>query len=326
MRADRLLSIMLLLQLQRRMTARELAERLEVSERTIHRDMESLSAAGVPVLAERGAGGGWSLVEGYKTNLTGLNDAEAQALALAGPSKILEDLRLGQASRAAFIKLLSALPSVSRRGAEYVRQRIHVDVTGWSAYPETFPHLQTIQDAVWRERRLRMTYGRGTDDCGETERVVDPLGLVAKGSAWYLVAAVEGEPRSYRVSRVKSAEILDFPSARPEGFDLAVFWEKSASAFKTTLPRFHARLRAHKSVVPRMYYAGRFARVERVGEPDAEGFVEVSMRFQFEGDACEYALSFGTQVELIEPASLREKVVEIAKQVIAFYAGRGARA
>src|ERR687883_21546 len=125
MRADRLVSIILLLQLHGRMTARGLARRLEVSERTIHRDMEALSAAGVPGLAERGAGGGWALVEGYKTNLTGLNEAEIQALALAGPSKVLEDLHLGQASEAAFIKLLAALPSISRRGAEYVRQRIH---------------------------------------------------------------------------------------------------------------------------------------------------------------------------------------------------------
>jgi predicted DNA-binding transcriptional regulator YafY len=308
------------------MTARELAVRLEVSERTIHRDMEALSAAGVPVLAERGAGGGWALVEGYRTNLTGLNEAEIQALALAGPSKVLEDLHLGKASEAAFIKLLAALPSISRRGAEYVRQRIHVDVTSWSAYAEDFPHLHTIQDAVWRERKLRMTYERGGDECGAVERLVDPLGLVAKGSTWYLVAAVEGEPRSYRVSRIQKAEITDEPCARPEGFDLAAFWEKSASVFKKNLPRYEARLRARKSVVPRLYYGGRFARVERVGEADEDGWVEVSMRFQFEGEACEYALSFGTEVEVVEPTSLREKVVEMAKGVIAFYAGRGAGA
>jgi predicted DNA-binding transcriptional regulator YafY len=240
----------------------------------------------------------------------------------AGPSKVLADLRLGQASEAAFIKLLAALPSVSRRGAEYVRQRIHVDVTSWSAYAETFPHLQTIQDAVWRERKLRIVYGRGDDDCNAAAaRVVDPLGLVAKGSAWYMVAAVEGEPRSYRVSRIRSAEITDDPSVRPVGFDLAEFWESSASMFKKNLPRYEARLRAHKSVVPRLYYGGRFARVERVSEPDAEGRVEVSMRFQFEGEACEYALSFGTQVEVVEPKVLRERVVEMAKGVIDFYTG-----
>jgi predicted DNA-binding transcriptional regulator YafY len=323
MRADRLLSIMLLLQLHRRMTARELAERMEVSERTIQRDMEALSAAGVPVTAERGAGGGWALVEGYSTNLTGLNEAEVQALFIAGPSNVLADLQLGKASDAAFIKLLASLPSVSRRGAEHVRQRMHVDVTGWGAEAETFPHLQTLQDAVWRERKLRIVYGRGSGDCEETvERLVDPLGLVAKGSAWYLVAAVEGEPRSYRVSRVKSASIMDEVCARPEGFDLAAFWEKSASVFKRNLPRYEATLRVRRSVVPRLRYAGRFARVERIGEPDAEGWVEVSMRFQFEGEACEYALSFGSEVEVVEPLELRGKVVEMAEGVIAFYAGK----
>ena len=323
MRADRLLSIMLLLQLHRRMTARELAGRMEVSERTIQRDMEALSAAGVPVSAERGAGGGWALVEGYSTNLTGLNEAELQALFIAGPSKILADLHLGGASDAAFIKLLASLPDASRRGAEYVRQRIHVDVSGWGAEAEVFPHLQTLQDAVWRERKLRMVYERGSGDCVEAvERLVDPLGLVAKGSAWYLVAAVEGEPRSYRASRVKSASVTDEVCARPEGFDLAAFWEKSASVFKKTLPRYAARLRVRRSVVPRLRYAGRFARVELVGEPDAEGWVEVSMRFQFEAEACEYALSFGAEVEVLEPLELRRKVVEMAEAVIAFYAGR----
>jgi len=321
MRADRLVSILLLLQLHGRMTARGLAGRLEVSERTIHRDMEALSAAGVPVVAERGAGGGWALVEGYRTNLTGLNEAEVQALFLAGPSRLLADLRLDKASDAAHVKLLASLPSVSRRGAEYLRQRIHVDVTGWSAAPETFPHLRTIQDAVWQERRLRFTYGR-EEECVAAERLADPLGLVAKGSVWYLVAAVGGEVRSYRVSRVRSAEITDEPCVRPEGFDLAGFWEKAAAEFKTHLPRYRATLRVHRSAVPRLPYGGRFARVESVGEADAEGWAEVSMRFQFEEEACEYALGFGTQVEVVEPVSLRERVVRAAQEVVAFYAGR----
>ncbi|MBC7929015.1 MAG: YafY family transcriptional regulator [Rubrivivax sp.] len=327
MRADRLLSIMLLLQLHRRMTARELAERMEVSERTIQRDMEALSAAGVPVTAERGAGGGWALVEGYRTNLTGLNEAEVQALFIAGPSKVLADLQLGKASDAAFIKLLASLPSVSRRGAEYVLERIHVDVSGWGAEAETVPHLSTLQDAIWRERKLRIVYGRGGEGYEEmVERTVDPLGLVAKGSAWYLVAAAHGEPRSYRASRVKSAELMDEACVRPEGFDLAAFWEKSASVFKMSLPRYRATLRVRRTILPRLRYAGRFARVERVGEPDMDGWVEVSMRFQFEAEACEYALSFGSQVEVVEPVELRGKVVEMAEGVIAFYAQRAAGA
>src|SRR2546423_1326779 len=150
MRADRLLSIMLLLQIYQRLTARELARRLEVSERTIHRDMEALSTAGVPVVAERGPGCRWALAQGLRTNLTGLNGEEIQALFANAPTRLLADLKLGRASDAAHGKLLAALPAESRRGAEYARQRIHVDVAGWGSAEETFPHLGTIQEAVWR--------------------------------------------------------------------------------------------------------------------------------------------------------------------------------
>jgi len=186
MRADRLLSILLLLQVHRRVTARELAKRLEVSERTIHRDMEALSAAGVPVVAERGTGGGWGLLEAYQTNLTGLNEVEIQALFLTRPARLLDDLGLHQASEAALIKLLAALPSLSRRNAEYVRNRIHIDATRWSNQEEAIPYLPTLQDAIWQERKLHITYRRGDDAC--VERLVDPLGVVPRGvcGTWWL--------------------------------------------------------------------------------------------------------------------------------------------
>src|SRR5256714_12130360 len=232
MRADRLLSIMVLLQIYQRLSARELAQRLEVSERTIHRDMEALSMAGVPVVAERGTGGGWALVEGYRTNLTGLNGEEIQALLATAPSRLLADLNLERASDAAHVKLLAALPAESRRGAEYARQRIHVDVAGWGSAEETFPHLGTIQEAVWRERKLHLTYGRGCDD-STFERPVDPLGLVAKGSVWYLVASVGGDVRSYRVSRVRGARPADERCGGPGGVDLAEVWGPAGARFQT---------------------------------------------------------------------------------------------
>ncbi|HEX8339101.1 MAG TPA: HTH domain-containing protein, partial [Pyrinomonadaceae bacterium] len=176
MRADRLVSIMLLLQIHRRLTAGELARRLEVSERTIHRDMEALSKAGVPVVAERGAGGGWALVGGYRTNLTGLNAAEVQTLFAGLPPRLLADLGLNRDSEAAHVKLLAALPPSARADAEYARRRVHVDVAGWGGgAEEAVPHLHTIQEAVWRGRRLCFTYG---GDRGESAgRVADPLGL-----------------------------------------------------------------------------------------------------------------------------------------------------
>jgi predicted DNA-binding transcriptional regulator YafY len=320
MRADRLLSIMLLLQIYQRLTAGELARRLEVSERTIHRDMEALSTAGVPVVAERGTGGGWALVDGYRTNLTGLNGDEIQTLFAGLPGRLLADLNLGRASDAAHVKLLAALPASSRADAEYARRRIHVDVAGWGSAEEALPHLHTIQEAVWQGRKLLLGYGRDCDgDAPPPERAVDPLGLVAKGSVWYLVARAGTDVRSYRVSRVASARLTDEPAERPEGFDLAAFWAGSVARFREEMPRFDATLRAHKSVLHLMHYAGRFSRVEEASEPDAGGWATVRMRFQFEEDAAGLALGFGTKVEVVEPENLRDKVLKMAEEVVAFY-------
>ena len=321
MRADRLFSIVLLLQTHHQLTSRDLAGRLEVSERTIHRDMDALSGAGIPVVAERGAGGGWSLLGEYRTNLTGLNEAEVQSLFVTKPTRLLADLNLEKAAEGAMLKLLAALPTVYRRGAEYTRQRIHVDVTGWNRTEESVPLLHVLQDAIWQERRLRMIYRRG--DCGAVERVVDPLGLVAKGSVWYFVAGVEGEVRSYRVSAVQGAELTGEPSSRPPDFDLAAFWEQSSEKFRSHLGQYRMTARARREIVPRLPYAGRFARVERVGEADSEGWVEVALRFDVEEMACEYALGFGAQMEVIEPESLREKVLAMARSVVGVYS-RGA--
>ena len=328
MRADRLLSIMLLLQIYRRLTAAELARRLEVSERTIQRDMEALSIAGVPVVAERGVGGGWALVGGYRTNLTGLNAGVIQSLFAATPSRLLSDLSLDKASDAAHVKLLAALPETSRALAEYARQRVHVDAAGWGNSEERAPQLRTVQEAVWRGRKLHFAYAR---DCErpDAELTVDPLGLVAKGGVWYLVASLApdgGDVRSYRVSRMRAARLSDEEATRPDGFDLAAFWAGSVERFKSEMPRYFASFRAHKSIVPVLHYAGRFSRVEEASEPDAEGWATVRMRFQFEEDACGLALGFGTKVEVLEPVELRAKILEMAKRVVEFYAGRVARA
>ena len=320
MRADRLLSIMLLLQIYQRLTAGELARRLEVSERTIHRDMEALSTAGVPVTALRGTGGGWALVDGYRTNLTGLNGEEIQTLFAGLPERLLTDLNLDRASDAAHVKLLAALPPASRAVAEYARRRIHVDVAGWGSAEEALPHLHTIQEAVWQGRRLSLAYGTGCDGAPPGERLVDPLGLVAKGSVWYLVARAGGEVRSYRVSRVASARLCEEACERPEGFDLAAFWGGSVARFKSEMPSFRATLRAHKSIMHLLPYAGRFSRLEEASEPDGAGWATVRMRFQFEEDACGLALGFGTRVEVVEPARLREKIRKMAEEVVAFYA------
>ncbi|HTK09899.1 MAG TPA: YafY family protein [Ktedonobacteraceae bacterium] len=322
MRADRLLSILLLLQVHQRITAHDLAKRLEVSERTIHRDMEALSATGIPVVAERGNGGGWSLLENYRTNLTGLSLTEIQALFLTTPSTILADLGLHKASEAALIKLIAALPSLSRRNAEDVRQRFYVDATGWNRAGEAVPALPVLQEAIWQEQKLQITYERGN---AAIERVVDPLGLVAKGSIWYLVAAVDEQIRSYRVSRVREARLLEQSSNRPPHFDLAAYWTQSTADFKESLPRYAATVRVDPSILSYMRLVGRYARIEQISPPDEDGWVRLSMQFEEERGACEYVVSFGSQIEVVEPASLREKVIQVAESILTFYAQRVSR-
>ncbi|MBI5667145.1 MAG: YafY family transcriptional regulator [Chloroflexi bacterium] len=316
MRADRLLSIMLLLQNYHRLTARELARRLSVSERTIHRDMEALSGAGIPVVAERGTGGGWSLLDNYRTSLTGLTEAEIRALFMTHPPRLLADLGLDKAGEGAFIKLLAALPQSQRGSVEFMRQRIHIDPTGWQRFEDNAALLPLLQQAVWEECELSLTYRRS--DGTTVERVVQPLGLVAKGSVWYLVAAVGGEPRTYRASRIEAARLTGQRCDRPVDFDLAAYWEQSKSEFVANLPRYPAVLRTAADLLPRMR-AWRFTQVEEVSQPDERGCVTVHIRFEIEDEACDYVLSCGARVEVIEPPALRERVRQAARAILALY-------
>jgi predicted DNA-binding transcriptional regulator YafY len=315
MRASRLLSILLSLQVHRRVTAREMAKRLEVSQRTILRDMEALSGAGVPVIAERGAGGGWSLLEEYQTKLTGLSGAEIQSLFLARPARLMADLGLQREAEAAFIKLQASLPAGARQQAEFARQRILIDTRGWRDPAESIACLPVLLDALWRERRVRFSYRRALGEPGEREG--DPLGLVAKGSAWYLIARVDGETKTYRVSRISGAVILDQPSQRPADFDPADYWERSASEFREKLPRYYATYLASPPVMRWVRYRG-----WRLEEETPEGDrVRVRLRFDAEEEAIQFALSFGGDVEALEPRELRAKVLAGALAAVQRYQG-----
>jgi predicted DNA-binding transcriptional regulator YafY len=314
MRADRLLSILLLLQANGRMTANTLAKRLEVSERTILRDMDALSGAGVPVTAERGAGGGWRLIDGYQTKLTGLTSTEIQTLFLGRPPKVLADLGLKEAAEGAWIKLQAALPIEVRQQAEFVRQRILIDPRGWRDSGESIACLPVVLEALWRGRQLRFVYERATDG---GERLVTPLGLVARASAWYLVADKGEQRRTYRVSRIRDAAVLDQPCARPAGFDLAAHWERASSEFREKLPRYDAIFLASAAAMPWIRYrAWRFQ-----GEEVADGgrFL-VRLRFEVEDEIVQFALALGSAVELVEPAALRARVLEGARSLLGLYA------
>lgn len=313
MRADRLLSILLLLQSHRRLTARELARRLEVSERTILRDMEALSGSGVPVTADRGAGGGWSLVGDYQTRLTGLTAAEAQSLFLAQSPRLMADLGLKQHAESALIKLEASLSDAARRQAEFARGRILIDTAGWRGAVESIVSLPVLLDALWRGQQVRFLYAR--DSCEPAERRADPLGLVAKGSAWYLVACVEGEPRTYRVSRMSDAAVLDAPATKTAGFDLKEYWQRSAAEFREKLPRYYATFLAEPSIMRWVRYRG-----WRLESETPEGArVRVRLRFDIEEEAVQFALGFGTAMEVAEPAELRAKVLAAAEATVQLY-------
>jgi predicted DNA-binding transcriptional regulator YafY len=318
MRADRLLTIVLLLQAHHQLSSRDLASRLEVSERTIHRDMEALSGAGIPIVALRGSHGGWSLLGEYRTNLTGLNQAEIETLFVAQPSKLFADLKLEKAAEGALLKLLAALPTTFQRAAQRMRNRIYVDVGGWVRQEEAVPLLPVLQEAIWLERKLNFTYERGPE-CESVDRVVDPLGLVAKGSAWYLVAGVGDGVRSYRISRIKRADVMNEPAAIPADFDLAAYWKSSSAAFKSSLPNYTAIFRVAPEVVPFLRFAGRFARVSDTYETESDGWIRISIGFDVEEMACQFALSFGSKLEVLEPETLRARVIQAANETVEFY-------
>ena len=281
--------------------------------------MDALGTAGVPVYAERGAGGGWSLADGYRARLPGLSDAEIRALVFATPARLLADLGLRGAAEMALLKLLAALPALARRDVEDARGRIHVDPAGWYETEENVAALPALQEAIWRERQLCLAYRRG--DGVLVERLVDPLGLVAKGRVWYLVAAVEGEPRTYRVSRVQDAQPTGQPSARPTNFDLAAYWAHSAATFKGGLPRYPTTLRVAPALLPRL----RRDRIEEVTPPDATGWVTVTMRFDVLEEACTYVLGLDTTVaEVVGPPELRAQVLARSAGIMAHYSPRPA--
>jgi predicted DNA-binding transcriptional regulator YafY len=316
MRADRLISIVLLLQANGRMTAETLASRLEVSQRTILRDMDALSSAGVPVIAERGTGGGWRLIDGYETKLTGLTPAEIRSLFLARPPVLLAELGIKEAADAAWLKLRAALPVGVRHQAEFVRERLLIDSRNWRDAAESLTSLPVILEALWVARRLKFQYVKS--DGESSEREVDPLGLVARANNWYLVAARGDERRTYRVSRILAAEILRAPCSRPDKFDLAAYWEASTNRFREHLPRYEATFLVTPAILPWVRYRSR--RV--IEQMEAGDRIRVSMRFDAPEECRQFALAFGAELEVVEPPELREYVVATARAVAAAYASQ----
>jgi predicted DNA-binding transcriptional regulator YafY len=307
MRADRLLSILFLLQGNGRMTARSLAARLEVSERTIDRDMEALSMSGVPVWAERGRGGGWQLSDAYRTDLTGLTESELRSLALTTAPAVLGDLGLSEAADRAVLKLLAGLPAARRRKVETARRYLHIDPRGWRRTDDAAPLLPALDEALRTDRRVAMTYERA--DGSVVERRTNPLGLVAKGSVWYLVAGSGEEPRTYRASRIRAVQLLDEPIERPADFDLPEFWGRSRDEFVARLPRYVATIRVSPVGLEKLGFGWwRFTSLIETREPDPDGWSTCRIQADTIEVAHGVVLGLGIDVRVVEPAELRERV------------------
>lgn len=314
MRADRLLSALLLLQAHGKQTGRELAARLDVSERTIHRDMEALSAAGVPVFALRGVRGGWQLDAQWRTEVPGLDEAELRAFLMAQP-RVVGDKLLADAAERALDKLLAALPATLRQRAAAMRQRLYVDTTGWHGRTENLSALPIVQDALSRDRKLSMNYvrapysTRGTPPEATGRRTVDPLGLVAKGATWYLVANTAAGYRTFRVSRIESAEVLDETCERPSDFDLATHWKTSTTEFLDSRRKFAVTLRMEPEAAAKLKDWFRETSVLGPTSP-ADPHVTVHTKFDDEDQALFIIMGFGMRVEVVTPAGLRDRVAE----------------
>lgn len=325
MRADRLIRLTLLLQNEGKLTTVELSQRLEVSERTILRDMDALSASGIPVYAERGNRGGWRLSEGYRTRLTGLKASELVTLLLSTHSQLLSDLGMNNSFQDAQQKILAASPATIHPTIQSIRSKIHIDGASWHPQEQNASQLELIQEALFAEQKLCIVYTRD-EGKQSVERTLCPLGLVAKRSVWYLVGRVDSseherhqqaELRTYRVSRIEAAIQLHEPFTPPADFDLAAYWEQSTRQFRHTLPHYEAILRVSSNLLSRIKQE-RFIHILQL-EPYEQDWWELKLDLATSQYACQLLLGWGSEARIVHPPELKKQVVEAAHQLIAAY-------
>jgi predicted DNA-binding transcriptional regulator YafY len=325
MRASRLLSILMVLQTRGRVTAEALAAEFEVSVRTIYRDIEELSAAEVPVYADRGPNGGFQLLDGYRTKLTGLSPAEAETLFLAGLPGPAAELGLAELLTTAQLKLTAALPERARATANRVAARFHLDPVGWFRSADEACLLPAIAEAVWNETYLDVRYSKR--GAGSVMRNLQPLGLVLKAGIWYLVARVGDQPRTYRVSNILEMSVKDERFERPKDFDLVRFWTVSSRAYEVGLYRSEAVLRVSPSGMPKLDLLGSVvahAAAETAAPADRDGWVRVVIPIESIGQAATELIRLGTEVEVLDPPELRRRIAENAQAVSRLYGRRKA--
>ncbi|MEQ1900963.1 MAG: WYL domain-containing protein [Devosia sp.] len=319
MRASRLLSIMMLLQTRGRMSAESLAEELEVSIRTIYRDVDQLSAAGVPIYADIGRNGGFALLDGWRTRLTGLTAPEARALFLSGLPGPAGELGLGDEVQAAELKLLAALPADWRDEARRMSSRFHLDPKGWFASGHKPEFLKLVADAVWGERRLQIRYDSWTR---VSDRRIDPLGLVLKGGIWYVVAQTDSGLRTYRLSQMLSLADTGVRFERRKDFDLPAYWQTSTAQFEREIYVATARVRATRIGISRLRDISPAVREAVDGarpEPDSTGWATLDVPIEEEVWATREMTRIGAEIEVLEPPTLRARMTAIAAQLASYY-------
>jgi len=308
-KSARLVSILLLLQTRGRMTAAQLAEELEVSVRTVYRDVEALGAAGVPLYGDAGHAGGYRLLDGYRTRLTGLTADEAEALFLAGAPGPAAELGLGSVLAAAQLKVRAALPAELRAHADRISGRFHLDAPGWYADADEAPYLPAVADAVWNSRVLNILYRRWAAPT-DVERRLEPYGLVLKAGRWYVVAGPG--PRTFRVDQILELAATDEEFTRPDDFDLAAYWTGYQRDFHDRLYRGEALIRlAPQATLPRA--------VPVDGPPDEEGWTLARVPIESVERAHGEFLALGAAVEVLEPADLRDCLVRTVAELAEMY-------
>ena len=316
MRADRLLSLLILLQTRGKLSAHYLAEALEVTERTVYRDLVALSAAGVPVYTERGPGGGISLLESYRTNLTGLTSDEIRALFMLSIPAPLTQLGVNQELRSAMLKLAAALPAGRRGEEERTRQRFLLDPLDWDTQPDPAPFLELARQAVWQDRQLYLRYEYRHNIA--SEQVVCPYALVAKADAWYLVYQKADYFRAIRLDRLKEARLCPESFERSPSFDLEAFWRGWSERTLQQEPGLQALLRADPQILPDL--RRQFGQVSLDPDPpDAEGWVRLRFTYRWIEEARQRLLGFGGALEVLEPLALRRAISDFAGQTLRRY-------
>jgi predicted DNA-binding transcriptional regulator YafY len=324
MRASRLLSLLLLLQTRGRLTARELADEAGVSVRTVYRDIDALSAAGIPVFSEPGPAGGFELVDGFRTRLTGLTPGEASAIFLAGMPGPAAELGLGALLATAELKVMAALPPGLRESATLVRERFQLDAPGWFRDGDQPQHLADVAAAVWDQRPLRVVY-QGREGAGW--RAIDPLGLVLKAGVWYVVAQGDSGLRTYRVSRIEDLEVISGTFQRPPDFDLEGYWRSASDAFMTRLysGRVLARLSPRGlALLPHVVDTWVASTVlASAAAPGPDAWVQVEIPVESDDIALTQLLQFGPELEVLAPEGLRRRIAEAARNTAAIYQTSG---